>query len=520
MSKHVSRFHVSLVLFAGLVLTLAVLISCGGTTSSPPSQVSTTGTVTTSIGDPPTCSLSTSQVWVTITKVTAHINGDAGPSDSGWQTLVDLTSGPKQIDLMSLAQSGPSCLLKILGSTTGLPPGNYQQIRVYLLANDATGITISSDGGTNQCGTSNSAGPFNCVVPQGGSAETLLLSSEAQTGIKIPPGQIGGGGINLQVSQSADISINFMACESIVRQGNGQFRLKPTLHANEVSLNTNTLSGRVVDANTHTPIPNAVVLLEQASQNCVSNPCPAIVPGGQIDDVKEAGVTDVGGNFFFCPLGQGQQFDVVIAATTMNQGVPTTYNATVTRVVPVGTNLGDVGLVPESTTVGMSTVPSSPATITGQITTTSGSASPFAAGQETAGVVTLTALQTTGGSSPVFVIVPIFDVGTALTVTTVSGTTNAPCPTGTDCVNYTLNVPGSNPQVGTYSSSGTNYTPPAANPAVYWVWAQGFDPTTPTSSDCNPSSQPATFDTSTQITVTPGSNPAHDISFASCTAGR
>jgi hypothetical protein len=494
-------------LFAGLVLTLAVLISCGGTTSPPPSQASTTGTVTTSIGDPPTCSLSTSQVWVTITKVTAHINGDAGPSDSGWQTLVDLTRGPKQIDLISLAESGPSCLLKILGSTQGLPPGNYQQIRVYLLANDATGITISSDGGTNQCGTSNSAGPFNCVVPKGGTAETLLLSSEAQTGIKIPPGQIGGGGINLQANQSADISINFMACESIVRQGNGQFRLKPTLRADEISLNTNTLSGHVVDANTHNGIPNAVVLLEQTPQ------------GSNIEEVKEAGVTDASGNFFFCPLGQGQQFDVVIAATTMNNGVPTTYNATVTRVVPVGTNLGDVALVPEPTTVGTQTVPSSPAAITGQITTTSASSTP-AAGQETAGVVELTALQSTGGGSPLLVTVPIFGVGTRLTVTTVSGTTNAPCPTGTDCVIYTLNVPGSNPRVGTYSSSGTNYTPPAANPAVYWVWAQGFDPTTPTSSDCNPSSQPATFDTSTQITVNPGSNPAHDISFASCTAGR
>jgi hypothetical protein len=461
---------------------------------------------------------------VTITKVTAHINGDAGPSDSGWQTLVDLTSGPKQIDLMSLAESGPSCLLKILGSTQGLPPGNYQQIRVYLLANDATGITISSDGGTNQCGASNSTGPFNCVVPQGGTAETLLLSSEAQTGIKIPPGQIGGGGINLQVSQSADISINFMACESIVRQGNGQFRLKPTLHADEISLNTNTLSGRVVDANTHNAIPNAVVLLEQAPQGCAHIASAQTATNCQIEEVKEAGVTDASGNFFFCPLGQGQSYDVVIAATTTNNGAPTTYNATVTRVVPVGTNLGDVALVPEPTTVGTQTVSSSPATVTGQITTTSASSTP-AASQETAGVVELTALQSTGASlqpvtAAMLVTVPIFGVGTTLTVTTVSGATNAPCPTGTDCVSYTLNVPGSNPRVGTYSSSGTNYTPPAANPAVYWVWAQGFDPTTPASTDCNPSSQPATFDTSTQITVNPGSNPAHDVSFASCTAGR
>src|SRR5438874_10873716 len=116
---------------------LVVLGGCGsGNTQSSSSM---TGKVTTSITDPPTCTAQYSNVWVTVTKVVAHISSDAGSSDSGWVTLVDLTNGPMQIDLLSLAST--ACTLKTLGSTTGLPPGKYQQIRLILLANDATGAT-------------------------------------------------------------------------------------------------------------------------------------------------------------------------------------------------------------------------------------------------------------------------------------------------------------------------------------------------------------------------------------------
>src|SRR5690349_18389083 len=85
---------------AAVSLALVVLASCGSSTHS--SAPTMTGTVTTSISDPPTCMAQFSNVWVTITKVTAHINGDASPGDSGWVTLVDLTSSPMQIDLLSL----------------------------------------------------------------------------------------------------------------------------------------------------------------------------------------------------------------------------------------------------------------------------------------------------------------------------------------------------------------------------------------------------------------------------------
>src|SRR5437016_6046176 len=114
---------------------LGALSAVGWTVGCNVKQTSTTtsgGTVTTSLSDPPVCKNSTSpmgpfsNVWVTVTKVTANINGDAGPSDSGWVTLLDLSSSPKQIDLFSTVST--TCVLTQLGSTSGLPPGTTNRL--------------------------------------------------------------------------------------------------------------------------------------------------------------------------------------------------------------------------------------------------------------------------------------------------------------------------------------------------------------------------------------------------------
>ncbi len=503
------RSYFILGFFLGALVALGFLISCGGGSTPPPTST-TTGTVTTSIGDPSTCSPPNGPyqaVWVTITKVTAHINGDASPSDSGWQTLVDLTGSPMQVELFSLQQTSLTCVLKSLGSTTGLPPGNYQQIRVYLLANDNP---VSG----NACA---SVSANNCVKAND-TLKPMLLSSEAQTGIKIPSGQISGGGINLQANQSADININFMACESLVMQGNGNVRLKPVLHAGEVTLNTATLAGKVVDANSGNPIPNAVVLLEQLPSGGSS----AVL--GNVEVVKDSITTDPDGNFFFCGLPAGP-YDVVIAATTWNGTSGVTYNPTVTLGVPLGSNLGSVKLTPETPAAGSTLSP--PATVSGQITTTAATGATPASTDNTSAVVGLTALQSTGGGTPVFVVVPIFaSTPPSANVLTVAGTTAAPCPTGTDCANYSLDLAGSNPSVGTFSASGTTWGAPAASPAIFWIRATAVTPSTaptppgPGVTDCNPSVLPTTFDSTTQVPLNPGtSNPAHNIAFTGCTAG-
>jgi hypothetical protein len=502
------RLTITAIALIMLLATVPFIIRCGGGSMQTSSQVTTTGAITTSLSDPPTCAAPNgpfSHVWVTITKVTANISSSAGPTDSGWVTLLDLTSTPKQIDLLSLAST--TCLLTQLGSTSGLLPGNYQQIRLYLLSNSpASGAASPSP---NQC----PANAFNCVALSNGSVEPLKLSSEAQTGIKIPPGQITGGGIQLTAGQAADLNIDFNTCDSIVQEGNGQFRLKPTLHAGEVSVNNNAISGTVVDSTTSKPIAGAMIFIEKADS-------------ANIDRVIEQATSASDGTFIFCPL-PSDSYDVVVDAETASSlGLTNTYNATVTFKVSTGTAIGNIPLVPEPITVGTTTTTSSPATIEGQITTTTSATM----GQATSADVNLSALQSVvvpGSSTPMLVTVPVLlrtpstsNVATAITPSVQFPGSASSCPSGTDCNNYLLMVPASNPQAGVFSSSPpTSYTAPAGSPVIYWVNAQAFTPMTGGTADCSPSSQPTTFDSSDQLTATPSGTTTLNFSFTGCTAG-
>ena len=416
----------SIILIVAPLAVIGLMIGCGtnkgtnGGTNMQPAPVTGTGTgtVTTTLIDPPSCAAPggpIQNVWVTITKVTANVDITAGPSDSGWVTLLDLTSSPRQIDLFSLASTG--CVLTTLGSTGGLPAGDYQQIRVYLLSN-----TAASGPSPNNCGSGNG---FNCVVPTGGTPQELLLSSEAQTGINIPAGAIAGGKISVMAGQTVDLQIDFNGCSSILPQGNGQFRLKPTLHAGEIAANSNSISGKVIDSVSNNPIARAIVLLEQ---------------GGVVRSI----VTASDGTFIFCPLPNTYYNIVVSAQTTAVSLVTTTYNPTTVLEVPSGTDLGNIPLVAETGSPG-STLP---AAIAGQVTSTS------SLGATPADVTLSVLLQVTPtGDEPFLVTVPVFGaLSPAPNVTTTSTPTPSlpACPVSTDCYNYSLQVPAGNPQVATY----------------------------------------------------------------------
>src|SRR5262249_21918809 len=188
MTRKRSRKCFPSLLFPIALGVAGLLLSCvGGGTNSRPSG--STGTVNTSISDPPICSATYDHIYVTITKITANTSANAGPSDSGWITLLDLTSSPKQVDLLGLVSN--SCTLTQLGSTSGLTAGSYQQIRIYLLANAPPSGTATP--GSNAC----PSGGFNCVMPHGAAGQILQLSSEAETGIKIPTSQISSGGLTI-----------------------------------------------------------------------------------------------------------------------------------------------------------------------------------------------------------------------------------------------------------------------------------------------------------------------------------
>ena len=162
-------------------LLIAACSSMNGTVTAGTAKVNVM------ISDPATCATPNgpfSHVFVTITDVQANVSTSAGPNDSGWTDLTpNLKSAPKQVDLLGLANN--QCFLASLGDSQQLQAGTYQQIRV-ILASDSTFIT------SNACGD----GAANCVqLSKDSSFHTLNLSSEAQTGIKIPASQIAGGGL-------------------------------------------------------------------------------------------------------------------------------------------------------------------------------------------------------------------------------------------------------------------------------------------------------------------------------------
>jgi hypothetical protein len=365
--------------------------------------------------------------------------------------LVDLRSTPRQIDLLSTPDT--TCVLTVLGSTTGVPPGAYQQIRLHLLGNTpAQGEATPSP---NACaGTSG----FNCVELTNGSRQLIQLNSEAQTGIEISPERIAGGAITLTAGQPADMNIDFDACRSIVLLNSGAFRLQPTLHAGKITLTTQSISGQVIDANTRQAIANATIIV-MAQQ-------PAAGSINRI--VLQTLASPPQGTFSLCPLLPGS-YDIVSAALSTNGVVA--YSPTITFGVPAGTALGTIPLVLSGNT-------SAPGVITGQVTTD---------GSPTGADIALSALQTAtpAGGAPLQVPIPVFAESTVNVAT--ERASGSGCPVGTACATYMLTVPASRPLVGTFAASGTTYVPASGN-VFYNINAQAFGPGSGGAPLCSPSS--------------------------------
>jgi uncharacterized protein DUF4382 len=449
---------VSLAVLIGLV---AFHIGCGGAASI--SSMNGMGTIRVSITDPPSCAFPNGafkHVWVSIRGVEAHTSATANDNTPGWQELApQLNTAPMQIDLFA---AGPNaCLLTMLGSNTALPAGTYQQIRLLLVPNDGSGATPA----TNACGNNG----FNCVVlEKNGTVAELQLSSQANTGLKIPPGQVVGGPITVNPGQDVDLNIDFQACASIIQEGNGQFRLKPVLTAGQVSTNNTGISGNVVDSITKMAITGGTVLvaLEQPDKTGT-------------DVIFEETAADSNGGFNFCPLPMAATFDVVVVAIN---GAGVAYNATVAVGVPGGTNLGAIPLVAET---GASTAPG---TFQGFLTSTTGAA----AATIDASVSALQTIPLSGGGNRA-VTIPAEGASIAIISLTSNATCPATAPMNTNCAQYTLIEPASNPSVGTFSAGKISYAAPAAGDVLYSVRADAAQPDGSGAPDCSP---PSTLTTS------------------------
>src|SRR6266849_3855632 len=494
----------------GLAITALALIitGCGG--NPPTMQSSSMGTINVSLSDPPSCAAATSSatavpaggtaapggnfmnVFVTIRSIQAHTSATADNTSSGWQELApQLVSAPMQVDLLHLPANG-QCLLEQLGSTS-LPAGDYQQIRLILLANAAPSGPSPLDK-DNGCFKQLGGDVFNCVVDTSGTAHTLNLSSEANTGLKIPPGQIMGGPIHVAAGQSVDLNIDFNTCASILMEGNGDFRLKPALTAGVVSTNMTGISGQIVDSVTSQPIAGAIVTLQFADKSGT-------------DRIVMQELTDPTGHFSFCPLPVGAVFDVVSDALSASG---TAYNATVVLNVPGGTNLGAVPLVSETAaTAGAS---AGPGTIQGTITAINGTT-----GASLDASVSALQSVTVSSTTRTFT-VPLFPKSNASDVM-VTSITSCPmtAPKGAFCGSYSLVVPASNPTIGTFSAGKTTITAPATGDVLYTVEADATNSTSDAAM-CSPSSQTTSKDaTAMPLKVTAGATTmAAELDFAGC----
>ena len=455
-----------------LVAVAGIVVACSsggsGATTSGMAQVNVM------LSDPSTCSAPDgpySHVWVTITDVQANVNASAGPTDSSW---VDLTPGmaqaPMQVDL--LAQANNQCFLATLGDNMQLQAGSYQQIRI-MLADTSASLK------TNACGTS-----ANCVMLTSDPSNTphaLNLSSEAQTGLKIPSGQIAGGAFTINAGQTKDLDIDFNTCESIVQEGNGQFRLKPVLHAGEVSTTSVSMNGKVVTPGANpVAVAGAVVSLEQPDSTGV-------------DRILASTVTAPDGTWVICPVMEGntsKPYDVVITGAS-STGI--LFAPSIVTGVNIGSTVGTVVLNPP---VGTNvTAATSTAVISGQVTSVNASSA------GTAIDATLTVLETTT-SGTYTIPLPMTatqEAETDLTLTTAMNATQNPAcnPTSAFCANYgpltqgfgtaqssgPLQVPAAGAYIGAWSSSGATLSQPNLLPA-YVVDGIATVPSSADTSDC------------------------------------
>lgn len=431
--RSVLRLSIVAGVFAG-----AIAIGCGvaGAPSSGSAKVNVM------LSDPATCEAPGgpfSQVWVTITDVKASTNANAGDNDSSFVDLTPgLSSSPKQINLLGIADN--QCFLATLGATQEIQAGNYQQIRVMLAPNTAS---ISG----NHCNNG-----VNCVVLGDGSQAELQLSSEAQTGIKIPSGQIASGQFTVAQGQTKDLDIDFNTCVSIVAEGNGQYRLKPVLHAGEVTMTQSSINGTILDKATGTPVNgNVTVSLEQKD-------------AGGIDRIFMSTTTDSSGGFVFCPLPAGTYDMVIVAETTGGMA----YAPVVITGVSPGDTIGKIDLQ----------APTAATMLSGMVTSAGSSA----------GVPVLVQLsflqQVSSGFSVTIPLLPNTNQsGTMLSLATVAGTTTNPCPANTDCVTYKADMPVSPLYAGAWASGGVALAQISA--AAYTADAIAFEATSSTTRDCS-----------------------------------
>jgi hypothetical protein len=269
-----------------------------------------------------------------------------------------------------------------------------------------------------------------------------------------------------------------------VQEGNGQYRLKPVLHAGEVMTTSSSINGTVVDSATGNPINGQVlVALEQKDASGT-------------DRIFMNTLTNATGGFVFCPLPTGTYDVVIVGASTA--GV--VYAPTVITGVSNGSTVSTVQLHAQPSAA------AGPATLQGTVTSQNTATPAVATGID----LQLSALES--ASSSLIVTVPLLPNASQSSATlAISTASNTSCASGTDCGSYSIMMPAAAPYVGTYAASGATLTQSTLG-AAYTIDGVAFVPSSGGVSDCSPNELK-----STPVTPVAGTTlPVSTLAFTGC----
>ncbi len=269
----------------------ALVAGCGGGGGG--GSAAAPGTLGVSLTDAPACGYD--EVNVTVVKVRVHQSSSASEGDAGW---TDITlNPPRRINLLSLNNG----VLFNLGETT-LPAGHYTQLRLVLDPNTAAGLA-------------------NSVLPTGGTDTALVTPSAVQSGIKLI------NQFDVESGKRVDLVLDFDACKSVVKRGNGTYALKPVIRV--IPFVPNGIKGFV-----------DLALLGSG----------VMVTAQQNGEIKQSTAPiAISGEFFLARIDPGD-YDIVFTAdgraTSVIAAVPVPTSTSVTTV----STIGDPITLPVSTT--------------------------------------------------------------------------------------------------------------------------------------------------------------------------
>jgi len=176
-----------------LVLLLAACSGSSGSSSTAPDATQAYN-LKVNLTDMPMSGVSS--VHVTVATVRVHQSADAGTDAAGWQDI-PVTAG-MPVDVLSLRNG---VLLELCRTT--LPPGDYQQIRLVMTPNAGGGDASR-----------------NYVMTMDGVTHPIDMPSD----VKITHSFSVASG-------KTDVTLDFVAANSMHQRGNGTYYMEPVIHA-------------------------------------------------------------------------------------------------------------------------------------------------------------------------------------------------------------------------------------------------------------------------------------------------